>query len=225
MPRAQYGFAQFDNPAETVPLGAARLSALLRRTAPRRVAASRLASLSAAFLLLDQERAWRCGPRMRRLRRQLEARLKLHDGGLWLSHAAPLPTQLLALARAAHMTRAESLAVRPPLARALCQLQCPGLSATTERRAQAEVCRLFAATGDLIVTQAASFTGAAMEQGRCEGEEAMETLEKLVEEARRGALSVGDGEYAVSAHDCQLARAGSQLLVLMAAMEAVQALS
>ena len=38
----------------------------------------------------------------------------------------------------------------------------------------------------LIVTQAASFTGAAMEQGRCEGEEAMETLEKLVEEARRG---------------------------------------
>ena len=28
----------------------------------------------------------------------------------------------------------------------------------------------------------------------------------------------------VSAHDCQLASAGSQLLVLMAAMEAVQAL-
>ena len=67
VPRAQYGFAQFDNPAETVPLCAARLSALLRRTAPRRVAASRLASLSAAFLLLDQERAWRCGPPMRRL--------------------------------------------------------------------------------------------------------------------------------------------------------------
>jgi hypothetical protein len=35
---------------------------------------------------------------------------------------------------------------------------------------------------------------------------------------------VGDGEYAVSAHDCQLAGAGSQLLVLMAAMESVQAL-
>ena len=52
----QYGFAQFDNPSETVPLCAARLSALLRRTAPRRVASTRLASLSAAFLLLDQDR-------------------------------------------------------------------------------------------------------------------------------------------------------------------------
>ena len=122
------------------------------------------------------------------------------------------------------MTRRESLDVRPPLAVALCQLHCPGLSATTERRAQAEIVRLLAAEGGLIVAQAGSFTGAAMEQGLREGEEAMETLEKLVEEARRGALSVGDGEYAVSAHDCQLASAGSQLLVLMAAMEAVQAL-
>ena len=52
----QYGFAQFDNPSETVPLCAARLSALLRRTAPCRVASTRLASLSAAFLLLDQDR-------------------------------------------------------------------------------------------------------------------------------------------------------------------------
>ena len=87
----QYGFAQFDNPSETVPLSAApnphlspftltthlspltfhphphphphpnqvplsaaRLSTLLRRTAPRRMAGTRLASLSAAFLLLDQ---------------------------------------------------------------------------------------------------------------------------------------------------------------------------
>ena len=63
-----------------------------------------------------------------------------------------------------------------------------------------------------------------MEQGRREGEDAMVTLERLIEEARRSAISVGDGEYAVSAHDCQLAGAGSQLLVLMAAMESVQAL-
>ena len=41
-----------------------------------------------------------------------------------------------------------------------------------------------------------------MEQGRREGEDAMVTLERLIEEARRGAISVGDGEYAVSAHDC-----------------------
>ena len=76
----------------------------------------------------------------------------------------------------------------------------------------------------LIVSQARGYAGSAMEQGSRQGEDPMGVLERLVEQARRGAISVGDGEYAVSAHDCQLAGAGSQLLVLMAAMESVQAL-
>ena len=126
------------------------------------------------------------------------------------------------------MTWRESLAVGPPsgppLAQALCQLRCPGLSRRTERRAQAELGRVLAAQGALIVSQARGYAGSAMEQGSRQGEDPMGVLERLVEEARRGAISVGDGEYAVSAHDCQLAGAGSQLLVLMAAMESVQAL-
>ena len=222
-----YGFAQFDNPSETVPLCAVRLAALLRRTAPRRVAHTRLASLSAAFLLLDQERSWRYGPLMRRLRRQLGALLE-EGGGVCVSHTEPLPAPLLALARAAHMTWRESLAVGPPsgppLAQALCQLHCPGLSRRTERRAQAELGRVLVAQVALIVSQARGYAGSAMEQGSRQGEDPMGVLERLVEQARRGAISVGDGEYAVSAHDCQLAGAGSQLLVLMAAMESVQAL-
>ena len=223
-----YGFALFDNPSETVALPSPPLRALLARAAPSRAEApsARLASLSEALRPVGTP--WRRRPWMRRLRRRLMAALQAAEeeggprGGLELSHSTPLPGALLGLARAACMTRREALALRPTLARSLCRRECAGLSAATERRARRSVGAVLASAWEAQAAQVSDLTGLPM--GRDADGAGARGFERLVRRARRNALAVGGGEYATRPLDCQLACADSRFLVLMGAMEALQAM-
>ena len=123
---------------------------------------------------------------------------------------------------AVDLVRREALALRPTLARSLCRRECAGLSAATERRARRSVGAVLASAWEAQAAQVSDLTGLPM--GRDADGKGARAFERLVRRARRNAFAVGDGEYATRPLDCQLACADSRFLVLMGAMEALQAM-
>lgn len=141
-----------------------------------------------------------------------------------LTNREPLPPTLLGLCRAFHLTpddlKAATVAARgaatPSIFSQLCGVECTWLSSEASGAAIDMIAELLHVAMGAAVSQAVAMDNSDVE-------EALGRYEEVAEDAKAtDCTPVGGGEYATSARGCQLACVGSQLMVLLAAMDALE---
>jgi len=218
-----YGFTMWDNPHEVVNLATLIPSALLA---------------AIAAIAPDEatgDRAWRSSSQLRALRAAFETPEALEECG-GVSVTNPLPSHLLALARAACMSEDEfhnafsfSCACGPdghadanmPVLRRYLASNAESVGESigeeTELAALDMVESLIEEAFD-AATKLLDFSDLCLD-----GADGPEVLEEACTAVKAvDCIRCGDGEYAITPRGCQLACVSSHLLVLMAAMDAVR---